>query len=196
MIEGVVLAGGRSRRMGRDKARLVLEGLPLYVRAARLLRDTGCSGVAVIGRDELPAHPDIDDQWSDLLGGEGPVDGLITALTRSEAAIVTVIGVDLPDVPVESLARTRQTLADRPEIDVVLLAEEAGRFALAGSWRSATALPVAQHFFANGGRSIVELLKDLSVATEVVADSAVINLNRPDEWEQRRRTPTDGSFGD
>ena len=196
VIDGVVLAGGRSRRMGRDKALLLLDGVPLYVRSARLLLEAGCSGVAVIGRDELPAQPEVDEQWSDLHGGEGPVDGLITALTSSRGEIVTVLAVDLPDVPSESLIRTRRLLAERSDVDVALLRDESGRIAIAGSWRSAAALPNARTFFANGGRSVLELIDGLSLATEVVDESALLNLNRPDDWKKRVGSPSRGFLAD
>ncbi|MFM8945950.1 MAG: molybdenum cofactor guanylyltransferase [Actinomycetota bacterium] len=46
-MDGVVLAGGLSTRMGRDKAGLEIAGEALYVRAARRLSAAGCSRVVV-----------------------------------------------------------------------------------------------------------------------------------------------------
>jgi molybdopterin-guanine dinucleotide biosynthesis protein A len=72
---GAVLCGGASRRMGRDKALLPLDGLPLAVRVAQALGEAGAAEVVAVGGDrdglaswDLPAVP---DRWP----GEGRAGG-------------------------------------------------------------------------------------------------------------------------
>jgi molybdenum cofactor guanylyltransferase len=99
--EGWVLAGGRSVRMGRDKAGVALAGRPLLeimldklrmlglrARVAGLRAPVANAGVEVL-RD---AHPDC-----------GPLSGMETALAKSEAALVLMLGVDLPLLETEFL---------------------------------------------------------------------------------------------
>ena len=75
---GVVLAGGKSSRFGRDKARLSFCGQPLLRRVAeRLGRVTG--EVLVSGRD--PADCGLGVPWlPDALPGFGPASGVLTVL--------------------------------------------------------------------------------------------------------------------
>jgi molybdopterin-guanine dinucleotide biosynthesis protein A len=104
--EGWVLAGGRSLRMGRDKAGVALAGRPLLEHMVEKLRALGlrarvaglrapvqysAGGVAAeVLRD---AHPDC-----------GPLSGMETAFTKSEAPLVLIVGVDLPLLETEFLA--------------------------------------------------------------------------------------------
>jgi molybdopterin-guanine dinucleotide biosynthesis protein A len=72
-IAGFVLAGGRSRRMGRDKALMELHGKSLLNRAAELLQPLVC-GVKVIGPASRYARfgwPVLEDQYA----AEGPLVG-------------------------------------------------------------------------------------------------------------------------
>lgn len=93
-IAGFILAGGESRRMGRDKAALELNGVPMLVRAARLVEPVvgppavigGSSGAASFGLTVIP------DDWP----GAGPLGGIATALRASKAAWNLIVACDLP----------------------------------------------------------------------------------------------------
>jgi molybdopterin-guanine dinucleotide biosynthesis protein A len=83
---GAVLCGGASRRMGRDKALIPVEGRPLAVRVAEAIAAAGATRVLAIGGDiaalrrvGLDAIPDADP-------GAGPLNGIITALDRLAGA--------------------------------------------------------------------------------------------------------------
>lgn len=105
-IAGVVLAGGRSSRMGRDKAFLDFGGKPLIDHMMELLRDAGLEDVYVSGDiDGYPSIPDtqifngpacaIADVMAHLMKYDGvlfvPVDmpllsaGILKLLMKSEA---------------------------------------------------------------------------------------------------------------
>ena len=49
-IAGAVLAGGRSSRVGRDKAFITVDGVPLAARTAAILAEAGCDPVHIVGR--------------------------------------------------------------------------------------------------------------------------------------------------
>ena len=84
-VTGFVLAGGRSRRMGRDKSLLDWHGTTLLDHMTRILA-TVCDPVRVVGRDELP----------DRLPSPGPIGGIATALDVSRTENNLIIAVDLP----------------------------------------------------------------------------------------------------
>jgi len=101
MLTGVILAGGRSRRMGRDKATLPFKGTPLWQRQARLLRSAGATRVALVLRPDQPLPPGAEksavEVLRDLHLNAGPIAGLCSALTAPPlAAWYLVLAVDLP----------------------------------------------------------------------------------------------------
>ena len=99
-ISGYVLAGGRSSRMGRNKALLELAGKPLVEHAAIKLRRV-CAQVAVLsncGEMERFA-PMVGDLHPDC----GPMSGLEAALAHASYDWSLVLPVDVPFVPTAML---------------------------------------------------------------------------------------------
>lgn len=94
-FEIAILAGGRSSRMGRDKARLRLHGRSLlaHIRATARTLDLP---VHVVRRDVEPGH--------------GPLGGILTALQRTRAPIVLVLSCDMPAVTPALLQRVVDAL--------------------------------------------------------------------------------------
>ena len=78
---GVVLAGGQSSRMGRDKATMEVDGKTMLDRTVELLRPH-TREVLVIGDPSKysPAHGTV---IPDDAPGQGPLGGLVTALRRA-----------------------------------------------------------------------------------------------------------------
>jgi molybdopterin-guanine dinucleotide biosynthesis protein A len=97
--EGWVLAGGRSVRMGRDKAGVDFAGVPLLERMLGKLRQLGLKA-RVAGMRE-PVEGVAVEVVSDLHPDCGPLSGMETALSRSETQLVMMLGVDLPLVEIE-----------------------------------------------------------------------------------------------
>jgi molybdopterin-guanine dinucleotide biosynthesis protein A len=99
-LGGIVLAGGRSTRMGVDKARVDWHGTPLVAHVAALVRDVVDGPVVVVGSPHrsLPPLPDGIELVADAVADRGPLqglhDGLAALAGRADAALVT--GVDAP----------------------------------------------------------------------------------------------------
>ncbi len=100
-VVGVVLAGGRSRRMGRDKARLEVGGEPLAAGAARRLA-AHASPVVIAdgGANKVPGRTSVPDG-----PGAGPLAGILGAATAFPGRDLLVLACDLPGVPAALLAR-------------------------------------------------------------------------------------------
>ncbi|UHQ56540.1 MULTISPECIES: molybdenum cofactor guanylyltransferase [unclassified Microbulbifer] len=95
---GVVLAGGRSSRMGRDKALLPTAGNRTFLdHACALLRELPLAQVVVSG-----ARP---GGVPDLVPGRGPLGGLHAVASATKAPAALVIPVDMPLLPAGALAR-------------------------------------------------------------------------------------------
>ena len=107
-FSGAVLAGGRSRRMGRDKALLSVAGEPLLVRQTRLLVEAGAAEVLISQSSDRPGrnwphlphtHTQTRTVW-DLPGDLGPLAGLGAVLQAAQSDRVLVVAVDLPSLSV------------------------------------------------------------------------------------------------
>jgi molybdopterin-guanine dinucleotide biosynthesis protein A len=94
---GVVLAGGQGRRMGRDKAEVVVDGEPLWRRQVRVLGQAGASRIVLIRRrDQAPL--DYPDCQFDVFTDAGPLAGVHAALGIAGHPWVAVLAVDMPGI--------------------------------------------------------------------------------------------------
>jgi molybdopterin-guanine dinucleotide biosynthesis protein A len=94
---GVVLAGGESRRMGRDKAQVEVDGELLWRRQVRVLRDAGAARV-VLARRAGQAPIDFPDCVFDAFADCGPLAGIHAALGLGGHSHVAVLAVDMPGI--------------------------------------------------------------------------------------------------
>lgn len=98
-VVGLVLAGGKSTRMGADKALLEKDGEPLVARQARLLREAGCARVMVSGRPGVPYPLPDDIRVVFDRDGEGPAAGILAGFAEApEASHLLVLATDMPDM--------------------------------------------------------------------------------------------------
>jgi len=93
---GFVLAGGRSSRMGVDKALLEFDGQPLVAHALRILREAGLPVRIAGARSALDGFaPVVEDREVD----RGPLAGICAALAATPARFAVFISVDMPFLP-------------------------------------------------------------------------------------------------
>jgi len=97
---GFVLAGGKSTRMGADKAFLDFGGQSLLARALSVVGAV-CDGVTIVGEPAKFAEYGI--AVADLYPGCGPLAGIHAALASSGAELNLMLAVDMPCVSVELL---------------------------------------------------------------------------------------------
>lgn len=102
-FSGIVLAGGMSRRMGRCKAELPLQGKSLLQWQVEKLRSLGVQDILISGESRSPL-PDVRT-IPDIFPGRGPLGGLHACLREAEAPQCVVLSVDTPLVPVNVLSQ-------------------------------------------------------------------------------------------
>lgn len=123
-VSGFVLAGGASRRMGRPKALLVLDGETMLERQLRLLRSvTGKVFIAGwpedISTSQLPNSVCKVPFLSDEPLGRGPLGGIYSALKRSRTEYNLFLSCDMPFVAAEFLEYLcRTALRNRADVTV------------------------------------------------------------------------------
>lgn len=113
---GVILAGGQSSRMGRDKALLEVDGTTLLDRAVHLLRPHARE-ILVIG-DPAKYAPPHAEVIADEQPGLGPLAGIVTALKRARYVRLLVLACDMPNLNDRLLIHLKQGLTG--DIDAVV----------------------------------------------------------------------------
>lgn len=95
-FSAVLLAGGESRRMGRDKATIVFRDRPLWQRQIQILRDLSPEKIFVSAR-EVPSWLPCDTELLlDEPPSRGPLSGLTRALASAKTSHLAVLAVDMP----------------------------------------------------------------------------------------------------
>lgn len=121
---GFVLAGGRSSRMGCDKAMLEIDGVTMLDRAIDLMWSASILPAVVGSFGELPRQAGVRvvaDDWP----GAGPLGGIATALRESHARWSLVIACDMPYLTREWLEYLRSR-ASGSAADAVMPMNERG----------------------------------------------------------------------
>jgi molybdopterin-guanine dinucleotide biosynthesis protein A len=191
-----ILAGGRSSRMGRDKAWLELAGQPLVLRLARAVEPL-VSAVTVIGPPErfeslgLAAIPDrIPARAASGESSCGPLGGIITALNATQCSWNLVLACDLPYITTAWLEWLLGR-AGASEAQAVVPERVSGVEPLAAVYRKECAQVLAEAL-ARDVRKVSEALRDLRVARIPKAEwraldpegNVLANMNTPEEYAQ------------
>ncbi|MCC6538772.1 MAG: molybdenum cofactor guanylyltransferase [Bryobacterales bacterium] len=181
-LGGFVLAGGRSSRMGRDKALLLLDGQPLVQRASALLGSFLQTPVALVGAAARYGHlglPVIEDRFP----GDGPLAGIEAALGSAYArAWNLIVACDMPHLGVDTLRGLAAAAAAHPEAMCVLAVSRRGPEPLCAVWRREFA-PIAHSALRAGQRKVRDVLETVPIAHfQIEEDSVLTNVNTPADW--------------
>ena len=185
-INGFVLVGGKSRRMGQDKSLMESGGKALARRAADVLAPF-VDQVSLVGLKDRYGHlglPVIEDKWP----GEGPLGAVCTALLAAPSGWSIVLACDLPLVS----ARFIQLLVQRvraTNADAVVPRTADGWQPLAAAYH-APCRSAFQRAFEAGERSIIAAFATIEVQAITVEEMAVAgvsemelaNVNTPEDW--------------
>ena len=95
-LSAVLLAGGESHRMGRDKATALFRGRPLWNHQLELLRAIEPLEIFISARTDPPWRPPTTIFVRDLLPRRGPLGGLAAALTQTKGTHLLALAVDMP----------------------------------------------------------------------------------------------------
>jgi molybdopterin-guanine dinucleotide biosynthesis protein A len=141
----VLLAGGESRRMGKDKATIVFRGQPLWQRQIELLRSLRPEKIFISARKDPSWLPSETESLLDEPPFRGPLSGLTRALVSMQTSHLAVLAIDMPFMTSEQMRilwRLATTgcgvlpmIGDRAEPLAAIYPREAGtdfRAALAG----------------------------------------------------------------
>lgn len=203
---GVVLAGGRSSRMGTPKAALEWHGSTLLRRTVGIL-DRVTGGRVVVVRaagQELPPLPDRVTVVDDPREGRGPVQGIAAGLAalRGLADIAFVSSTDMPFLHPAFVRQTLRVLEEQEATDVALPFARGYKQPLAAAYRVALAA-TAERLVKEDRLRPAFLFSECAVAqlddAALLADpmlaaldpnlDSVVNVNTPDDYAAARARP-------
>lgn len=181
-LAGWVLVGGASSRMGRDKALIEIDGLPLALAAARSLAVV-CESVSLVGdpaRYESLGLPVISDQHR----GAGPLSGIEAALGSTRAEWNLIAACDMPSLDASLL----RDLVHAASSDATIPQYPDGRIEPLCAVYNRRCHAIASEALAAGIRRISDFIARLTVRYVQVTDPRpFLNLNTPEDLEEYRR---------
>lgn len=169
----VILAGGRSERMGRDKSRLRLGRHTLAGVLQRTCRAAGFI-TRVIRKDDVPRC--------------GPLGGIITALRRTTHAGVLFLSCDMPFVETRLLRHFLAAAQTRHPARAVFAADASGVGFPFLIWRPQ--LSTVERQRVRGTFSLQALAAELKarrLRLPASLQAQRFNVNSPADWEEARR---------
>jgi len=194
-VQGFILVGGASRRMGQDKAQLRLGSETMIERlAARLSPVT--SSVTLVGSPQayvghsLPTVPDVYEKW-------GALGGIHAALSAAKTDWIIVIACDLPFVTRDLFEKLKSFADESPykSIDSIVPLQPDGRpQPVCALYRRETCLPEIERLVSAGEHTPRALLAN--VRTQYVlfaelsdlpgAENFFLNLNTPQDFTRAK----------
>jgi molybdopterin-guanine dinucleotide biosynthesis protein A len=174
---GFVLVGGRSSRMGFDKARLRM-GSGLLVEEVAVKVANAATRVALVGAPER--YTDLPFEClTDLRPHLGPLAGIETALAANYGELNLITGCDMPDLAPEWLDEIVFS-AGRTNALCVVTRDAAGKIHPLCAVYRRECLPCVRKALDRGQLKLLDLLKELC-AVEMHTAAVIGNLNTPQQ---------------
>lgn len=192
MITGIVLAAGRSERMGRTKALLEVGGRSFLAAAAGALRGGGCEEVVAVVRADADDVARAAEAVGAVVVRNGrpdaePIDSLRLGLVsaRADATGALVLPVDHPLVTAETVAHL--VAAHRGTPDAVVRPVRDGRPGHPTLFPRTVWAALAQEPLPEGARSVVEAEGTRRVDVPVADPGVLVDIDTPELYRQHAR---------
>jgi len=182
-IAGVVLIGGKSSRMGKDKALLEINNQPLYKIAVKKLLPF-CNQVYLSvnknqNSENTYEYPTIIDQYE----SQGPIGALLSCMNEIDDSPLLVLGCDMPfltDKEINLLLSNR----NRNQICTTFYNAQSNIYEpMLSIWES-HARHVLESYFKAGHLSLQKFLRQQDIhKINTPEESNFSNINYPEEWK-------------
>jgi molybdopterin-guanine dinucleotide biosynthesis protein A len=185
-VTGLILAGGASRRMGTDKAFLVVDGVPLIERVHRVLAPLFAEVLVAAGSSAIERGPFPGRVLYDENPGQGPLGGLLAGLKVARTPWVFMVACDMPNIDAKVIARV---VAARAPGLLAVVPESPGGPESCHALYARAALPVIEAAMAEGeraphrlfGRLHAHLIPKAEIAAVDPTFRSLANLNTRDD---------------
>jgi len=191
-ISGIILGGGQSRRMGRDKRRLHWEGEPFLDRVCRLMNSLFVEVLVVTAQEDYDCSHLPVRLVTDKIPEKGSLGGLYTGLIEAKNSLSFVVACDMPFLIQESISR----LCLEPVSDVLMVKLSTGMQPLHARYSKGCA-PVIEQMIHEGDLKIQNLVSCSDLTVKIVEETlfddidpfrlSFGNINTPADLEFARK---------
>lgn len=185
-VTGVLLAGGKSRRMGEDKRFLPVGEGTLFERSLAVLRSVFQSVLVVIAQDSPPLQVDVSI-LRDLVPNCGSLGGLYTGLKQAGTPYVFVVACDMPFLDPNTI---RYLTGLRSGMDVVMAKLRNGLHPMHAVY-SLECLPAIEEMIEVHRLKIQELTTHPSLHTRIVTEADLHEIDPEGRSFLNVNTPAD-----
>lgn len=178
-LTAIILAGGKSSRMGQDKGLIQYRGKPMVTYAIEACRNL--TSTIIISTNNVDyasfGYPLIGDVHKEV----GPLGGLEAALTFSMTEDNIVCPCDMPNI---HPGMFKTILQNKNGNKSVIVGDKEGKVFPVIGYYNKSALPVIQHQIKTGNYKMLSLVKELHAETIVIhSESLLSNLNYPEDLQ-------------
>ena len=185
-VTGILLAGGKSRRMGEDKRHLVVGEQTLLERGLAVLHSIFQEVLVVIAQDSPPL--DVEARVvRDLVPECGSLGGLYTGLVQATTPFIFVVACDMPflDPAVITQFTSRRAAAD------IVMAKLAARLHPMHALYGKRCLPVVEEMIRTRQLKIQEIVLRSSLWVRYVTEADLVAIDPTGRSFQNVNTPAD-----
>ncbi len=177
-IAGAILAGGKSSRMGEDKANLELNGKTLLEHKQQILRKSGIENIFISHANHIP----------DIIADLGPLGGIYSILQKVGTDFQYVIFLPI-DMPKLNVAMIEKLITTASKADLVYFKSHKMPFSLSTNKKW---LGLAKtRLLKNGNLSLGAFFADISEHHQIELSSdeipCLLNINTPQQWNKYRQ---------
>lgn len=185
-ITGIILAGGKSTRMGRNKSFLEFEGLTAIQRTVNLIQSIFCEAIIITNTPNEYGFLNLKI-FRDIYEGKGPLSGIHSGLINSNTADNFIISCDLPLMNKEMIEYICNFNTDK---DITICKSKGKLQNLAGRY-SKKVTSITESILSNSRskKSVNELVE--KAHTEIISPEGLefyseelfFNMNNPSDYQ-------------
>lgn len=183
-----VLAGGKSSRMGVDKAFLTIEGETFLDRSVKLLSEFGNTKIVL---NRLQTTFTVENAFIfDKVIGRGTLGGIHAALKDCKSEFALILAIDLPFVTPEAIKKITSIALQTDDLIAVIPVQKNGKSQpLCAVYRAKICLPILERLLAENSRaSVMDFLAIISptyIQSKILSDNdnLLFNVNLPTDFQ-------------
>jgi molybdopterin-guanine dinucleotide biosynthesis protein A len=185
-LTGIVLAGGRSSRMGTDKSLMLLRGKPIISHVIEAIKPV-CDQVVISSNKSVYDFTGCE-VWPDLYPIQAPMIGIYSCLKRSTTDLNIVVSCDIPFVETTLFTYLLQNMEGS---DIIVTVHDNYMEPLCAIYKKKI-VPALQQFIDRQNYRLFEFVestshKCLEISTSNFSSRIFMNINTLDEFDQASR---------